>query len=81
MSDTTNDTPDPMLLWSNQSPHQLLDEAQAEMAKAPFERNAKRAELMVRAAQTQALVSLELTIEHRLVPGITNAIWEGMRQR
>jgi hypothetical protein len=66
--------------WSDKSTAELMDMAQAEMEKSPADRNWYLADLMMKAAQARATQSLEWTIENRIGPTISQAIWDGGRR-
>lgn len=63
--------------WSECSPHELLDLAQ----EALINQGPAVAAALVAAAQVQASLSLGWTMENRIGPVMSTAIWEGMRQR
>ena len=73
MSDV-QDTPKP---WSQCSPHELLDAAQARLDQ----NQSALAAVLVEAAKVQAITSLEWTMENRVGPTLSGAIWEGMGRR
>ena len=75
MSDM-QDTPKPKL-WSNCSPGELLDMAQ-ELVR---NNQSTLAAVVLNAARVQASLSLEWTIENRVGPTLSSAIWEGMGRR
>jgi len=68
------DTPKP---WSQCSTHELLDAAQARLDQ----NQSALAAVLVEAAKVQAITSLEWTIENRVGPTLSSAIWEGMGRR
>jgi hypothetical protein len=59
--------------WSEMSTQELLDEAKAEADGT--ERGDARAALLLKAAQIQSQENLTWTLEQRVLPALTDALW------